>query len=239
MFLTGECLDETMNKLIPLLLLVSVSVCSKSKLPEQFVVLNDYLPTANYDIRYASNNNFVGLPVTGYKAPLCIIERQAAKALGVVNGQLLKDKMRLKIFDCYRPEKAVDHFMRWVDDKNDQTTKQDYYPNLKKLALKGGYIAERSGHSRGFTVDLTVEVLNESGEYIEMDMGAPFDFFDSISNTHSDLITATQLKNRLLLKRAMLENGFNDYPMEWWHFTHKSDPQSDYWNFDVQPYPAK
>jgi D-alanyl-D-alanine dipeptidase len=223
-----------MNKIIPFVLLVSINANSHSKIPEQFVVLNNTLASANYDIRYATDNNFVGQRVEGYKAPLCIIERQAAKALSAVNNELLANNMRLKVFDCYRPEKAVDHFMRWVNDKNDQATKENYYPNLEKSALKGGYIAERSGHSRGFTIDLTIEYLLETGEYKEMDMGAPYDLFDSISNTNSDLISSSQMKNRLLLKRVMLENGFNDYSMEWWHFTHNSDPQTDYWDFDVQ-----
>ena len=228
-----------MNKIIPLtvlvtIVLVSIHAHAHNKIPEQFVILNDALASANYDIRYATGNNFVGQRVEGYKAPLCIIERKAANSLATVNSKLLANNMRLKIFDCYRPEKAVNHFMRWVNDDSDQATKNDYYPNLEKLALKGGYIAERSGHSRGFTIDLTIEFLNETGEYEELDMGAPYDFFDPISNTHSDLITSSQLENRLKLQRVMLENGFNDYSMEWWHFTHKSDPQTDYWNFDVQ-----
>jgi D-alanyl-D-alanine dipeptidase len=235
----GDYVDVKMNKIIPFTLLLtlvflSIQTNANNRIPERFVILNNTLTSANYDIRYATDNNFVGKRVDGYKAPLCIIERQAAKALTEVNRQLMANDMRLKIFDCYRPEKAVEHFMRWVNDGNDQATKNDYYPNLEKLALKGGYIAERSGHSRGFTVDLTIEFLNETGEYQELDMGAPYDFFDSISNTHSDLITPGQLENRLKLKRLMLENGFNDYSMEWWHFTHKSDPQTDYWNFDVE-----
>lgn len=228
-----------MNKIIPFTLLLtlvflSIQTNANNRIPERFVILNNTLTSANYDIRYATDNNFVGKRVDGYKAPLCIIERQAAKALTEVNSQLMANDMRLKIFDCYRPEKAVDHFMRWVNDGNDQATKNDYYPNLEKLALKGGYIAERSGHSRGYTIDLTIEHINASGEYKELDMGAPYDFFDSISNTHSDLITPTQLQNRLILKRVMLENDFSDYSLEWWHFTHKSDPQTDYWNFDVE-----
>ncbi|WP_339726189.1 M15 family metallopeptidase [uncultured Paraglaciecola sp.] len=222
-----------MKNIIAFVALVSLHAQAENKMPEQFVILNHTLTTANYDIRYATNNNFVGRRVDGYKAPLCIIERRAAKALAVVNSKLVANQMRLKIFDCYRPEKAVDHFMRWVNDDKDQMTKENYYPNLEKLALKGGYIAERSGHSRGFTIDLTIESLNKNGEYKELDMGAPYDFFDSISNTHSDLITESQLENRLKLKTIMLENGFKDYSMEWWHFTHSADPQSDYWNFDV------
>lgn len=223
-----------MKKIIALVALLTVQVHAGIKIPEQFVILNHTLPNANYDIRYATNNNFMGRRVDGYEAPLCIIERRAADALVAVNNKLLANKMRLKIFDCYRPEKAVEHFMRWVNDDKDQKTKQDYYPNLDKLALKGGYIAERSGHSRGFTIDLSIEFLNGEGEYQELDMGAPYDFFDPISNTHSELITSIQLENRLKLKKLMLANGFNDYPMEWWHFTHKSDPKADYWNFDVE-----
>lgn len=223
-----------MKKIIALVALLTVQAHAGIKIPEQFVILNHTLPNANYDIRYATNNNFMGRRVDGYEAPLCIIERRAADALVAVNNKLLANKMRLKIFDCYRPEKAVEHFMRWVNDDKDQKTKQDYYPNLDKLALKGGYIAERSGHSRGFTIDLSIEFLNGEGEYQELDMGAPYDFFDPISNTHSELITSIQLENRLKLKKLMLANGFNDYPMEWWHFTHKSDPKADYWNFDVE-----
>nr|WP_268820162.1 M15 family metallopeptidase [Paraglaciecola sp. G1-23] len=217
-----------------MLLLASWNVYANSERPGQFVTLNHVLPSASFDIRYATQNNFVGERVDGYIQPLCIISKIAAEALVAVNQDLAAKNMRLKIFDCYRPAKAVDHFMRWVKNKDDQKTKTDYYPNLNKESLLGGYIAERSGHSRGYTVDLSIEYKNEQGSYSELDMGSAYDLFDSISNTASPLITQTQMENRLLLKNLMSEHGFADYSMEWWHFTHRSDPRDSYWNFDVK-----
>lgn len=199
-----------------------------------FVDAQDSMPEANFDIRYFTSNNFVGKPIEGYNAPKCILHKDAAIALKQVNDALMKDNKRLKIFDCYRPQRAVAHFMRWVDDPQDTASKAEYYPNLAKPLLKDGYIAEKSGHSRGYTVDLTIEYETTSGQYVELDMGAPFDLFDQISNTMSPLVTTKQTENRLLLKSLMLEHGFADYSMEWWHFTHTSDPRDTYWDFPVE-----
>lgn len=217
-------------------LLLSSEVLALNDSVEQtaFVDAQDSMPEANFDIRYYTANNFVGKPIVGYKAPKCILHKDAVRALKQVNDALIKDDKRLKIFDCYRPQRAVAHFMRWVDDTQDTASKAEYYPNLAKPLLKDGYIAEKSGHSRGYTVDLTIEYQTTSGQYAELDMGAPFDLFDQISNTMSPLVTAKQTQNRLLLKSLMLKHGFADYSMEWWHFTHTSDPRDTYWDFPVE-----
>lgn len=212
----------------------SKQVESEKQRAENFVDVTQFIPDANFDIRYFTDNNFVGEPITGYLAPKCIIHQKAAQALKAVNEALQKQNHRLKIFDCYRPQKAVDHFMRWVADTNDTKTKSDYYPNLDKALLKGDYIAEHSGHTRGYTVDLTIEKKLPDGRYKELDMGSPFDLFDAKSNTDSPQVNAKQLKNRHKLRDIMLKNGFTDYSMEWWHFTHRTDPRDTYHDFNVE-----
>ncbi|MFT6529133.1 MAG: D-alanyl-D-alanine dipeptidase [Psychrosphaera sp.] len=199
-----------------------------------FVNAQDIIPSASFDIRYYTANNFVGKPIDAYKAPKCILHKDAVQALKKVNDELKKELKRLKVFDCYRPQTAVAHFMRWVDDTKDISTKAEYYPNLSKPLLKGEYIAEKSGHSRGYTVDLTIEYQTKDGQFSELDMGSPFDLFDEKSNTMSTLVTPKQTQNRLLLKNLMLKHGFSDYSMEWWHFTHTTDPRTTYWDFPIK-----
>ena len=176
------------------------------------------IPDIALDIRYAGSDNFVGGPVDGYLAPKCLLLRPAAEALQRVDAALRERQLRLKVFDCYRPASAVRHFMRWAGDLADQRTKPRYYPNLDKQALLGDYIAPVSGHSRGGTVDLTL--LQCAGAQCQpLDMGTDFDFFDPRANTASPTITASQRANREHLRTAMAEQGFADYPYEWWHFT--------------------
>lgn len=176
-----------------------------------------------FDIRYAGSHNFVGAPVTGYDAPRCLLLKPVAEALARVQQDVQGDGLALKVFDCYRPVRAVRHFVRWARDAADQRTKAEYYPVLDKSTLLDGYIAETSGHSRGATLDLTL-VRCEGDACTELDMGTPFDFFDPRANTaHADL-SPEQKANRARLVEAMARHGFHNYPMEWWHFTFRPEP---------------
>ncbi|TLU67572.1 peptidase M15 [Thalassotalea litorea] len=204
---------------------------------QQFVDIKTELESVEYDIRYAGYNNFVGEPVDGYLESKCFIHRDALPALKAIVNELANKQMTLKFFDCYRPEKAVAHFMRWAKDLTDLKTKAQYYPNLPKSALVGPYIAEKSGHSRGFTIDVTLVELDPHGQYQALDMGSPYDMFDAISNTESPNINAQQKANRELLKNLMQKHGFAAYDMEWWHFTYANMTEvqkQQYYDFDVQ-----
>lgn len=181
------------------------------------------VPGLEQDIRYASTNNFVGAPVTGYEAPKCLLLAPVARALARVQQDVQRDGLSLKVFDCYRPVRAVQHFVRWARDPADQRTKAAYYPNLEKARLLDGYIAETSGHSRGATLDLTL-VRCEGDACVELDMGTPFDFFDPRANTSDPSITDVQRRHREQLVQAMARHGFQNYAMEWWHFTFRPEP---------------
>jgi D-alanyl-D-alanine dipeptidase len=204
-----------------------------SQLPAGFVYVNQVIPNVLFDIRYYSENNFVGTRIDGYKAPTAILTNKAATALQVVNEDLGKQGYGLKIFDAYRPQKAVDHFIRWAQDVNDTKMKSQYYPNVDKADLFNlGYIAEKSGHTRGSTVDLTI-VDKETSQ--EVDMGSIEDLLDPISSFDTTLITSDQAANRQILKNAMQRHGFNPYAKEWWHYTLIKEPYPNkYFNFDVQ-----
>lgn len=181
------------------------------------------VPDIDLDIRYAGPHNFTGGPVEGYEAPKCYLLREAAEALGEVEAALRPQGLRLRIFDCYRPERSVRAFMRWAADRADQSTKAEYYPSLDKASLVPGYIAERSGHSKGATVDLTLLECGDEGCQ-PLDMGTPFDYFDPLANTDNPAITAGQRANRTRLRAAMARHGFENYPMEWWHYSFRMDP---------------
>lgn len=181
------------------------------------------VPGLRQDIRYATADNFVGAPVAGYAAPKCLLLAPVAQALARVQQDVQRDGLSLKVFDCYRPVRAVKHFVAWARDANDQRTKAAYYPNLDKSRLLDGYIAETSGHSRGATLDLTL-VRCEGDACTELDMGTPFDFFDPRANTAHPQLTDAQRRNRALLVRAMARHGFRNYPMEWWHYTFQPEP---------------
>lgn len=198
-----------------------------------FVNLAEVAPGIRQDVRYFSADNFVGEPITGYQAPAIYMTREAATALRTVQSELAPFGIGLKVFDAYRPQQAVDHFVRWARDLDDQRMKARYYPNVAKADLfSDGYIAARSGHSRGSTVDLTLVAL-ATGE--ELDMGTPWDYFDLASWPDSDLVTVQQQANRLLLRRAMLAAGFQPLTTEWWHFTLTGEPYPDtYFDFPVQ-----
>jgi D-alanyl-D-alanine dipeptidase len=188
------------------------------------------------DIRYAGSDNFVGTPIDGYLAPRCYLLRPVAEALVAVEAGLLADQQRLLIFDCFRPVRAVQHFMRWANDLDDQRTKAEFYPDLDKGDLVPQYIAEQSGHSRGATLDLTVLQCNELGEQcVPLDMGTEFDFFGERANTDSPSVTSAQRSNRLLLRDAMEAQGFVNYADEWWHYTLQPEPTPNTaYDFDLR-----
>lgn len=178
------------------------------------------VPDIALEIRYAGSNNFVGAPVDGYLAPRCLLLRPVAQALQRVESSLREQHLRLKIFDCYRPARAVRHFVRWASDFGDQSTKPRYYPNLDKRMLLGDYIAPVSGHSRGATLDLTLLQCDQRDDHCEpLDMGTDFDFFDPRAHTDSPDVTPVQRANRERLRTAMARQGFRNYPLEWWHYT--------------------
>lgn len=194
-------------------------------------------PSIAADMRYAGSENFVGERIDGYEAPICLLTSAAAEALVEVQSILRDDGFGLLVFDCYRPQRGVDHFVRWAKDTADLRTKAEYYPNVRKSRLfTEGYIASRSGHSRASTVDLTLVRAGgdetdgsdgSDGSLEQLDMGTPFDFFDPRSHTESPDVTPEQLANRLRLRDAMEEGGFRNYSAEWWHYTLRDEPYPD------------
>ena len=184
------------------------------------------------EMRYAGTHNFVGRRVDGYEAPVCLLTREAAEALARVQAELAPLGLGLKVYDCYRPQRAVADFVRWAGDLSDQSTKAEFYPNIDKSQLFAlGYIAERSGHSRGSMMDLTVINLATGAE---IDMGTPFDLFDTRSWPTDATVSATARANRMMLQGAMREHGFRSLREEWWHFTFDHEPHPDtYFDFVV------
>lgn len=205
----------------------------KRNLPDGFVYLDEIIPSAQFDIRYFTENNFIGERINGYHAPLAIMTKAAAEALQKVHAELEEQGYNLLIYDAYRPQKAVDHFVAWSEDPDDTKMKEQYYPDLDKTQLfQLGYIASQSGHSRGSTVDLTLIDL-KTGE--ELDMGGSFDFFGEKSHHGTDLINEEQTANRNILKEAMEKHGFIAYPEEWWHYTYRDEPfPAKYFDFDIE-----
>lgn len=218
-----------MRVLIIAVLAVAAGV-AKADMPDGFVRLRQVDPGIVQDIRYAGADNFLGRPVAGYKAPECLLLEPAAKALAVVQATLKAQGLGLVVFDCYRPQKAVDDFVSWSQDHADTRTKAAYYPGLAKPDLFAqGYIATRSGHSRGFTVDVG---LLQDGK--PLDMGTPFDFFGEASHTDNPSVGAEVLHRRHVLRDAMVKAGFKNLPIEWWHFTLAGDdPAQPHHDFDV------
>ena len=211
-----------MKKIIyPIIVLFSF-IINAQKLPKNFVYLKDIAPSIRIELRYFSNNNFIGKPIDGYNSNSIVITEQTAKYLKKIQQELLRKELSLKIFDGYRPQQAVDHFVRWAKVLNDTIMKAQYYPKVKKKNLfKKGYIAEKSGHSRGSTIDLTI--INIKADEA-LDMGSEYDFFGIQSHPLYKNISKKQKKNRMLLREIMLDNGFKPYENEWWHFTLKKEP---------------
>lgn len=225
--------------------------------PDTFVDIESVIPDVLLDIRYFGEHNFIGQRVDGYLAPKCLLTRQAAQALANVQKELAPFSLSLKIYDCYRPQKAVDHFVRWAKDLEDTKTKKEFYPTVDKRDLfRDGYIDSRSGHSRGSTVDLTIVPLPApiqphyaAGEPLKecylpagvrfadnsLDMGTGFDCFFELSHPENKDLGPQQRSHRLLLKTLMAKHGFRNYDKEWWHFTLNEEPYPEtYFNFPVK-----
>ncbi len=210
--------------LICLLLLSSgfFIMTNSMALPTEFVYLKDMDKSIIQDIKYFTNDNFIGRPIKGYKIPQCILTRKMGTYLSNIQQKLKLKELSLKVYDCYRPQAAVDDFIAWSHDIYDQKMKGAYYPNIEKANLfKLGYIAKKSSHTRGSTVDLTLVSL-KTGE--ELDMGTHFDYMDNKSFVFAGDISREAKNNRFFLRKIMQENGFKTYDKEWWHFTLKDEP---------------
>ncbi|MFD8234814.1 M15 family metallopeptidase [Streptomyces sp. NPDC059696] len=226
------------------------------KAPKDFVALRSVDPTIMQEMRYVTPHNFVGERIDGYRQPLCILTRPAAEALHQAQRTLLRKGYTLKVYDCYRPQRAVDHFVRWAEDLGDQKMKREFYPNVDKTRLfTDGYIAAKSGHSRGSTLDVTLVRLPAKptrpyhpGEPLvpcfapkaerfpdnSVDMGTGFDCFDTLSHTLDPRVQGHQRANRLLLKSTLEGFGFVNLAEEWWHYTFKPEAYPDtYFDFPV------
>ncbi|WP_255954241.1 M15 family metallopeptidase [Streptomyces odontomachi] len=226
------------------------------KAPREFVALSDVDPTILQEIRYITPHNFTGVPVDGYRQPMCILTRAAATALHKAQQKLLRQGYSLKVYDCYRPQRAVDWFVAWAKDLDDQRMKAEFYPHVDKTRLfEDGYIAEKSGHSRGSTMDLTLVRLPAlptrpyvPGEPLapcygpkdqrfpdnSIDMGTGFDCFDTLAHTDDPRIVGTQRANRDLLRDALSAQGFVNLPEEWWHYTYQPEVFPDtYFDFPI------
>jgi D-alanyl-D-alanine dipeptidase len=209
-----------------------VSSYDYTKDPSGFVLLSDLVPQAIQEIRYFSTYNFIGERIDGYEEPCALITAEAARALKSVSNELGVIGYRLKVFDAYRPTAAVKQFVFWALEDNDVRMKPYFYPDINKEdTISLGYIASRSSHSRGSTIDLTLLDM-QTGK--ELDMGTPFDFFGELSHPDNRDVTNEQYENRMLLQRAMVRNGFVPYECEWWHFTLENEPYPDtYFSFPV------
>ena len=197
-----------------------------------FVVLADHVPGIVQEIRYYSTYNFIGDRIDGYEEPCALLTKEAARALKAVSNEMIVQGYRLKVFDAYRPESAVKHFVLWGIEDLDLRMKPYFYPDLEKTELfEKGYIASQSSHSRGSTVDLTLLDM-KTGK--EVDMGSPFDLFSEVSHPDYRGITEEQYENRMRLQNVMVRNGFEPIDCEWWHFTLKDEPYPDtYFAFPV------
>lgn len=218
-----------------LFILLSFSAWA-DELPSGFVYLDTVIPDIVLDMRYYSSNNFVGMRINGYLKPRCILTKEAAQALKAVQDDLKRFSLGLKIFDAYRPQRAVDYFVRWAADLQDTKMKSKYYPDVKKSELfEKGYIFGKSGHSRGSTVDLTIVNLDGKEPPTELDMGTGFDLFSTKSWPEDASMPPQQRANRMLLQLVMEKHGFKSYAKEWWHFTLQPEPYPDtYFDFPVE-----
>ena len=217
------------------LLLALISLPAHAQpMPAEFVDAASVVNGLVVDMRYFGADNFVGKRIDGYEAPYCLLARPAAAALSSVQRDLAQRGLGLKVLDCYRPTRAVAHFVRWARDIADVARRADYYPNIDKRELfRLGYIAERSGHSRGSTVDLTL--VRRAGGKGDLDMGTPFDFFSSKSWPGDSSVGESARRNRALLAAAMARGGFRAYAKEWWHFTLRNEPfPARYFDFPVR-----
>ncbi|TVZ59057.1 D-alanyl-D-alanine dipeptidase [Flavobacteriaceae bacterium MAR_2010_105] len=206
---------------------------NEAQLPEGFVYAKEVIADLDVELRYFSIHNFVGDTIEGYKANKLIVTFETAIALKKVQNELQQQNLCLKVYDGYRPQRAVNHFIEWAKDLIDTINKQEFYPDVdKRFLFRDGYIASRSGHSRGSTLDLTIidGITSEP-----LDMGSPYDFFGEQSWVAYEQITESQKQNRQLLQSIMLKHGFRNYPQEWWHFTLRDEPfPNTYFDFEVE-----
>ena len=216
-----------------ILLLLPTSLRAQQAMPAGFVDAAAVVEGLVVDMRYYGDNNFVGQRIDGYERPRCLLTAQAAAALAAIQRNLAPRGVGLKVFDCYRPTRAVAHFIRWAQRIDDIKRKADFYPDIDKRDLfKLGYLATRSGHSRGSTVDLT---LARRADQAELDMGTIYDFSGRQSWLSDRSVSAEARQNRALLVDAMTRGGFRPYSKEWWHFTLANEPFPDtYFNFPVR-----
>lgn len=224
---------------------IAYAQTTKSDDASQFVMLSEAVPDAILEIRYYNTYNFTGDRINGYMEPTALLTKRAADSLRAVSDELKAKGYRLKIFDAYRPQMAVDHFVRWGRDISDTLMRQYFYPKVDKRRLfELGYIASKSGHSRGSTLDLTLFDMRTEKE---VDMGGTFDWFGTESHPdcggnvttmryrQNDTLTKEQFENRMVLRRAMMRHGFRPYDCEWWHFTLRNEPYPDrYFKFPVR-----
>jgi len=221
-------------------------------MPKDFVYLRNLDPTIQQDMRYAGSYNFTGNPVPGYDAPECVLVRQAAEALKKVEADLKPKGLSLRVYDCYRPTQAVAAFVAWSKKPGTPEAKAMWYPKLNKTALFPNYIATRSGHSRGATLDVTVAPIGAADTHPQgvsctapqerfapdgsLAMGTSFDCFDKKANTDASGLTQEEVKNRALLRDVMEARGFKSYPFEWWHYTFEPEPYpKTYFDFPILP----
>lgn len=245
-----------MKKITLILYLLFTTFLYTQQIPEGFVEIREIIPDIILDLRYLTEHNFLGVPVEGYNSEKCYITNAAADSLLKVQQELKRFGFSLKIYDAYRPQKAVDHFVEWAKDLADTITKKEFYPTIDKSRLFiDGYIAEKSGHSRGSTIDLTIvplplssqpefEMNNQCECYRQIDerfrdnsidMGTGFDCFNELSHTENPSLSYQQRANRLLLVSLMEKYGFKNLSEEWWHFTLKNEPFPDtYFNFNIE-----
>ncbi|WP_242205665.1 M15 family metallopeptidase [Aestuariivivens insulae] len=214
------------------LLLCFRAICF-GQIPEGFIDVKSVIPDLEIELRYFGANNFVGRPIEGYYTNKLILTEPTAEALRLVQEDLSRNNLCLKVYDGYRPQRAVNNFVSWARQLHDTVNKREFYPGVKKQHLfKEGYIASQSGHSRGSTVDLTIIDAN-TGE--PLDMGSPYDFFGPISWVDHEGLTKAQKANRQLLQQVMKKYGFRNYPKEWWHFTLRNEPYpSTYFDFPIE-----
>ena len=219
--------------LVALVLLLPASARAQEAPPAGFVDAAAVVEGLLVEMRYFGDNNFVGQRIDGYERPRCLLTVQAARALAAVQRELAARGLGLKVFDCYRPTRAVAHFVRWAQRIDDVKRKAEFYPAIDKRDLfRLGYIAARSGHSRGSTVDLT---LARRADAAELDMGTPYDFSDAKSWTSDRSVSVEARRNRALLIEAMARGGFRSYHKEWWHFSLADEPfPHTYFNFPVR-----
>ena len=224
-----------MNKFLSFFFIVPLFVSSQ-QIPDGFIKLKEAIPTIEVEIRYATSENFMGRSIDGYISNTAVGTVELSDALKNAQKILKSYKLGIKIFDSYRPQTAVNHFIRWSKLEFDTINKSKYYPELKKNSLFDlGYISSKSGHSRGSTVDLTLIYITGENKGQELDMGGEWDFFGDLSNYNFEFLSKEQKYNRGLLRKTLISSGFTPYEKEWWHFTLIDEPFPDkYFDFIVK-----